>query len=152
MADEEECGKEVVKSLRQGSSGSLFTFFGHHLSSPTPYLSQDPPQRMCNFFLQDGFQPRGLWRDPWHHSVYASGATSFLTPKETFYTCAVTPLAQEWEIRDLLICYSNRVQPLSVPAITIILVSIGGKPSCYLHSKMEVNTQPRAHRPPCSEL
>ena len=45
---------------------------------------------------------------PWHHILWGS-APSFLTPKETFCACVVSPLPQGWEICDLLIFSSNRV-------------------------------------------
>lgn len=42
------------------------------LSFSSPDLSQDPPQRVCATFFQDGVQPRGLWRGPWHHIIWGS--------------------------------------------------------------------------------
>ena len=44
---------------------------------------------------------------PWHQ-LLGGGAPSFLTPKEPFCACAVSPLPQGWEICDLLIFSSDK--------------------------------------------
>ena len=66
-----------------------------------------------------------VYGGPWHYLLWV-GASSFWTPKESFCTCAVSPLPQGWEMWDLLIFYSNRIQSVSVPAVTV-KVSTGDK-------------------------
>ena len=98
LPNEEEPSKEAVTSLIQGSSsGSLFTFgqlpgfFFHTCPALGP-----SPTGVRNFFPR-WIPPQRPMGGPWHHILWG-GAPSFLTPKEPFCACAMSPLPQGWEI------------------------------------------------------
>lgn len=64
---------------------------------------------------QEGSCYKGFWEK--QDSLWPGIVPRLLAPKEPFCTCVGSLLPQRGE--NLLILYSNRVYPLSVPAVTI---------------------------------
>ena len=116
-----EAGKSVAYS---SSSGSLFNFGQlsvFWVPPPPRYIwpALGPsPTCMHKLLFQDRFQPRGWWGSL-GITYYGMSPSPFWPPRSL--SAHVSPLPQGWEICDLLILYSNRVYPLSVPAKTIII-------------------------------
>ena len=82
------------------------------LSFSSPDLSWDFPQHVCATFFQDGFQPRGLWRGPWHHIIWGSPPSS--DPQGAFlYMCSVSFSARMGDMWSLNLLLKQGVAPLS---------------------------------------
>ena len=102
-----ERSKEAVKSFT-GQSFQVFVclwpiiwFLSPHLTSPRTL-----PTVHVQLFSKMDSSPEA-YGGPWRHILWG-GAPSFLTPKESFCTHAMSPLPQGWEICDLWIYYSNK--------------------------------------------
>ena len=107
----------TLKSLLQSSPKTVFTCLclplANYLVSFSTYdLPQDPPHYECTGFFQDRFQSRNLWDHilASHTMEWRPTPRLLLTPKESFCTCEMSPLPQEWEVCDYLLQSFNRVQ------------------------------------------